>query len=145
MLHHGSVWLVHNKKSYLILLCTFLAFFCCFSSQNLCFFFIFISFSDKVSNFRNRVLTNQKRELVISNCQRNCMFRLIVLIQWSVLNKCYLFQNKIDYLDKIYFCFSKIKLLKHTFKKETLAQVFSCEFCEISKNTFYRTPLGDCF
>ena len=26
--------------------------------------------------------------------------------------------------------------------KETLAQVFSCEFCEISKNTFfYRTPL----
>ena len=28
------------------------------------------------------------------------------------------------------------------FKKETLAQVFSCEFCEISTNTFsYRTPL----
>ena len=28
-------------------------------------------------------------------------------------------------------------------KKETLAQVFSCEFCEISKNTFfYRTPLA---
>ena len=27
-------------------------------------------------------------------------------------------------------------------KKETLAQVFSCDFCEISKNTFsYRTPL----
>ena len=27
-------------------------------------------------------------------------------------------------------------------KKETLEQVFSCEFCEISKNTFsYRTPL----
>ena len=26
-------------------------------------------------------------------------------------------------------------------KKETLAQIFSCEFCEISKNTFfYRTP-----
>ena len=25
-------------------------------------------------------------------------------------------------------------------------QVFSSEFCEISKNTFfYRTPLGDCF
>ena len=31
-------------------------------------------------------------------------------------------------------------------KKETLAQVFSCEFCEISKNTFsYTTPLDDCF
>ena len=27
-------------------------------------------------------------------------------------------------------------------KKETLAQVFSCEFCEIYKNTFFhRTPL----
>ena len=27
-------------------------------------------------------------------------------------------------------------------KKETLAQVFSCEFCEIFKNTyFYRAPL----
>ena len=27
-------------------------------------------------------------------------------------------------------------------KKETLAQVFSCEFCDISKNTFYyRTRL----
>ena len=27
-------------------------------------------------------------------------------------------------------------------KKDTLAQVFSCEFCEIYKNTFYyRTPL----
>ena len=26
-------------------------------------------------------------------------------------------------------------------KKKTLAQLFSCEFCEISKNTFsYRTP-----
>ena len=26
-------------------------------------------------------------------------------------------------------------------KKEALAQVFSCEFCEISKNTFsYKTP-----
>ena len=28
-------------------------------------------------------------------------------------------------------------------KKETVAQVFSCEFCEIFMNTFlYRTPLG---
>ena len=30
----------------------------------------------------------------------------------------------------------------HFIKKEILTQVFSCEFCEISKNTFcYRTPL----
>ena len=31
-------------------------------------------------------------------------------------------------------------------KKETLAQLFSCDFCEISKNTiFYRTPLVAAF
>ena len=31
-------------------------------------------------------------------------------------------------------------------KKETLAQVFYCEFCETFKsNYFYRTPLDDCF
>ena len=29
-------------------------------------------------------------------------------------------------------------------KKETLAQVFSCEFCKISKR-YYRTSPGDCF
>ena len=32
-------------------------------------------------------------------------------------------------------------MLATLLEKETLAQVFSCEFCEISKNTFsYRTP-----
>ena len=33
-------------------------------------------------------------------------------------------------------------------KKETLAQMFSCEFCEISKNTFFTEHLwtmDDCF
>ena len=31
-------------------------------------------------------------------------------------------------------------------KKGTLALLFSCEFFEISRNTFFhRTPLGDCF
>ena len=30
-------------------------------------------------------------------------------------------------------------------KKGAVAQVFSCEFCEISRSTFfYRTPLGEC-
>ena len=28
-------------------------------------------------------------------------------------------------------------------KKETLAQVFSCEFCEILEKLFYRTPPDD--
>ena len=31
---------------------------------------------------------------------------------------------------------------KNFIKKETLAQIYSCEFCEIFENTiFYRTPL----
>ena len=29
----------------------------------------------------------------------------------------------------------------HFIKKETLAQVFRCEFCEISKNTFFTEQL----
>ena len=37
--------------------------------------------------------------------------------------------------------FLEISQAYNFFKKETLAQVFSCEFCEISKNTFSnRTP-----
>ena len=40
----------------------------------------------------------------------------------------------------IYFV-RKLQALGNFIKKETLAQVFSCEFCEISKNIFsYRTP-----
>ena len=32
-------------------------------------------------------------------------------------------------------------LLKHFIKKESLAQIFSCEFCEISKNTIFTEHL----
>ena len=42
---------------------TFFAFF----HHKICVFIIFVSFFDKVSNFRNSILTNQKRELVVSN------------------------------------------------------------------------------
>ena len=39
-----------------------------------------------------------------------------------------------------------IKLACNFIKKDSLTQVFSCEFCEISKNTFfYGTALDDCF
>ena len=43
--------------------------------HKICVFIIFISFFDKVSNFRNRILTNKKCELVVCNCQWNCMLR----------------------------------------------------------------------
>ena len=39
--------------------------------QKICVFIIFISFFDEVSNLR--ILTNQKPELLIRNCQCNCM------------------------------------------------------------------------
>ena len=40
----------------------------------------------------------------------------------------------------------KLQAWSTTLLKKNLAQVLSCEFCEISKNTFFnRTPLGDCF
>ena len=38
-----------------------------------CVFVIFISFFDEVSNFRNRILFNQKLELAKINLQWNCM------------------------------------------------------------------------
>ena len=38
----------------------------------MCFYHFY--FFNKVSNFRNRILTSQKHELVVSNCQWNCMF-----------------------------------------------------------------------
>ena len=60
-----------------MLFCILLAFFLCFSPK-ICVFIIFIPFFDKVSNFCNRILTNQKRESVVSNCQRNCMEMKII-------------------------------------------------------------------
>ena len=50
------------------------------------------------------------------------------------LNKCHFTSGKIYYSDKIYFCFAKIKLFKHSIKKVALAQV-------ISKNTFFTEHL----
>ena len=46
----------------------------------------------------------------------------------------YFISDKIYYSDKIYLRFAKIKLLKHTIRKEALAQV-------ISKNTFFAEHL----
>ena len=35
-----------------------------------------------------------------------------------------------------------VKKACNLFKKETMAQVFFCEYCKIFKNTFYRTPVA---
>ena len=57
-LHHGSVERVHTKYSTLFS-STFLTFFVVFHYK-FCAFIIFIYFYDEVSNFRNKILTNQK-------------------------------------------------------------------------------------
>ena len=38
-------------------------------------------------------------------------------------------------------CLIKLQASGNFLKKETLAQVFSCEFCDISKNTFFAEHL----
>ena len=71
MLRHGWVGRVHIKNDdtswFCLLFWNMLFFIIKFA------FFIFNSFFDKASNFRNRILTNQKQELVVQNCQSNSM------------------------------------------------------------------------
>ena len=65
---------------------------------------------------------------------RRCSVRKGVLRNFAIFTGKHLYQS-LFFNTELYYI-----------KKETLAQVFSYEFCEISKNTFFnRTPLGDCF
>ena len=51
---------------------TFLLFFV----KKKCVFIIFTFFFDKVSSFRNKILTSLKPELIIKKCQWNCMHNI---------------------------------------------------------------------
>ena len=44
--------------------------------QKICVFIIFICLPNEVSNFRNKILSNLKPELVIRSCQWNCMHNI---------------------------------------------------------------------
>ena len=72
-LKFGAFWVtdqwgqVQNKERYVMLSYTFLVFW------QICDFIMFIFLIDKVSNFRKRILTNPKKELMVRNCQWNCM------------------------------------------------------------------------
>ena len=68
-------WGYFKIKTLLYILIYFFGIFLLFFYHKNCVFIIFISFLME-SNFRNRILTNQKHELVVSNCQRNCMKKL---------------------------------------------------------------------
>ena len=62
---------VRGKKCYFMCTYTISNIFLLFSMKKNCVFFIFMIFCDEVPNFCNRILTCQKPELVIRNCQWN--------------------------------------------------------------------------
>ena len=70
-LHISKLWsifhqgLVHNKECYFTFTNTFLPFFCCFSSENLCFYYFRFLFWWSINKFRKQNINNQKQELVI--------------------------------------------------------------------------------
>ena len=74
-LYHGSMEQVQRKECCFMFRYTFVAFCCCFSSKKMCFYH-FISFSEEISNFRNKILTNQKPGPVIRNCQWKIMHNI---------------------------------------------------------------------
>ena len=47
----------------------------------------------------------------------------------------------VNYVVLVFLIFKVLPKACNFFKKETLTQVFSCEFCEISKNTFFTEHL----
>ena len=102
ILHHGSIGQTLH---------IFLAFFFLFSWKN-CVLIIFISFSDKVSNSRSRILTNEKPGLVIRNCQWICMLLFLydsfcrVFFLWFVSIFCTLsFWFVLSFWQTVFFVF----------------------------------------
>ena len=62
---------INNATIYLLIY--FFGFFCVVCHCKTCVSIIFNSFYE-VSNFRNRILTSQKQQLMIRNCQQSCTF-----------------------------------------------------------------------
>ena len=88
----------------------------------------FKSYSNRNSLLKNAFLL----EAVVWRCSVKKMF--LEILQNSQENT----RARFSFLIKLQ---TKAKACNFV-KKETLAQVFSCEFCEISKNNFpYKTPL----
>ena len=78
----------------------------------------------------NVVYVQRETEAVARRCSVKKVF--LEISQNSQENTC----GRVSFLIKLFFNKAFFFI-----KKKTLAQVFSCEFCKISKNTFsYRTP-----
>ena len=68
----SGVYIKGMHNAFIYFFDIYIFFVCLFVCHNeICVFIIFISFFDEVSNFCNRVLTNQKHELVLSKYQPN--------------------------------------------------------------------------
>ena len=119
-LHHGSVWPVHKKKCYLMLLCTFFGIFLFFIMK---FIFIIFIFLEQVSNFR-------KRELVVSNCQWNCVHYK----QQKTLKSSFILRKIVYFFTKILNYFALLIALVESELK--LACWCTCP-CMVSRNSYY--------
>ena len=84
-----------------------------------------------------------------ANCRRQTVSHLKRGIMFNYV-KCHLYFC-IGYLDlklqiNFFYLQKQSSQACNFIEKETLAQVFSCEFCEISKNTFFlQNTSGGCF
>ena len=86
MLYHGPVGASSREKHYFmfsstlsaVLLLLLLLFF----HHKICVSIIFNSFLDEASNFRYRILTNQKQKFVVENCQWKCMSQYF--LNWNI-------------------------------------------------------------
>ena len=75
---------------------------------------------------------NFHHRAIIRSSHRRCSVKKVVFRNFAKFTGKHLCQS---------IFFNKVEAWNFI-KKETLAQMFSCEFCEISKNTFFhRTPL----
>ena len=140
MLHHRSLGRVHSKEYYFIFTYTLFSVFCCFSSKSLCFyhfhFHYFILMKYWVSATEYLPIRNRNRLYKIVN---GTVYSDILPFgsAWYFGHGANpIFFNKKQSEDWTSRTLANPPPLS-PIEKDTLAQEFSCEFCKISKKTFF--------
>ena len=82
--------------------------------------------------FYKKTYLDPSSRFILRSSDRRCSVKIGVLRNFTKFTGKHLYQS---------LCFNKFVEAYNFIKKETLAQVFSCEFCEISKNTFFTEHL----
>ena len=108
-----------SKECYFMFWIRFWNFFVAFHHK-ICVFIIFISFFSYLPNFRHTILTNQKHDLVASNCQQNCLIPSVCSYLWTPF-----FKNNHAFYIKFDFWFEKRLFLKYF---EISLKIFSKHF-----------------